>query len=1298
MLKKLLLYVIAMGISLATFAQSIASIQSPQLLPPSPDAAGLGKYAQMPVGKSNGVPDISVPLYEIKTPRFDLPISLSYHASGVKVDESASWVGLEWSLNAGGCISRTMVGVPDDEPGTGFLNVATPMAASLYSNFHADSAYIQNVAANKTDSQPDNFFYNFDGESGEFVFNNLNTIPVLIPYKPLKISFVQGTSGSFTIMDEKGDTYFFNDKETSYGTGSNGVNFVSCWYLSSMISADKSDTISFHYQTDPGIFTDNAYSFTQNIGEGATTGNGELWNLVSTTNTSHCQQIHLSSIQFKGGMVNFISQTGRKDNGKVSLDSVIVSNYDFNLKNINNDSTSYYRLILNGLSENDQNNSAVKNYSFSYNSPMLPPLHNFGQDFWGYYNGYYYNQTLLQSQQVPAYYGDQQLVYTIAGNGLGANRSVSAASMQAGMLTQITYPTGGYTTFTYEPNQYLAPSVTTYSPSVSSVGVCADTAVVSFTPVLPGNQTIGQLVFNINMSKNAQTSFVEVLQGSTVIYKLTGSTTASTTTSVPITVTSGTTYQMMAVSFDNIDKNYDVPLPNSTIGTTYQVTGAPVLTNIGGLRIKTIANYDNTNSLISSERYKYGTAGTEAGVGDFLTASNLMVFQSSHVYQFAAGDSPAVGAEITYSSNSIYPLSSLSGSPVAYEQVTVYHGDTVNNIGKSVYNYTIAGDSVLMYQNPAVLVPYNPSQGSSYNQWVYFTNYAQGGGGGQGIRPIPRLWQNGEPISENHYVNNGNGIYQLVQSKTTSYALSSRPPVHALFLQPSIELAPGVSPGQFNSFVNINDFTFYDYPVSNGLRVPLSTTTTDYGTDGTVVSTGVGYTYGNPIHMYPTLITTDDSKGNTLLKQVLYPQDMVNAGKDPTGIYAAMVAANIISPVIQFTESKNSTQLEQSVTGYGNSNPGSIIEPSSVSLQTMANPAETRLTYNKYDSQGNLLTVSKTDGLPLSYIWGYKGEYPIAEVKNAAASDIFYEGFEGGAGNGVSGDAKTGNYSYSGAYSKTLTGLDNGTYWLTYWQKNGSVWVYSSSQVPVSAGTYKIAPSAQQVDDIRFYPVGAQMTTYTYDPTVGVTSITDAKGGINYYEYDSMQRLMNVRDQYKNIIKSISYNYIGQATSGYIDEPSFKNIAEAGNFTKTGCGTGYTGPTLTYNVPAGTFTSNISQQDANNQAINEVNANGQNYVNTYGGPCLQNIMFTVNNPSAAAGIQITFYGATTTYVYTIPTYGGTIMVPSGTYPNLYISTDSHDYPHHYTLGTRAVIYNSSTSFSNVNIASGSSDLTLTIAN
>jgi len=1325
MLKKLLLCLTAVSFSLASFAQSIASIQSPSILPPAPDAASLGKYGQIPVDKSTGIPNISIPLYEIKTPRFTVPISLSYHASGVRVDETSGWVGNGWSLNAGGCISRTIMGIADDLPG-GFLNLPIPKAQSLYTNYHVDSLYMEYVIANLNDSQPDNFFYNFAGQSGAFIFSDVTKAPITIPYKPIQITISNSTEiPTFTIIDEQGNAYYFSNRETSSSLATGGLVTATSWYLSKMVSADKSDTVKFYYKADPNnfVFVDNSYSFMQNIGPGANNGEGYLWNLTPTTNSSYSYPIHIDSITYKGGRVDFIAKTGRKDNAAISLDSVIVSNYDYNAKkytrlksfklltdyfysslnnppapyNYNTDSASRYRLKLTGLQESDQGNLAVKTHQFTYNATMLPPLHNFGQDLWGYYNGNWNNQTLLQTTQVvqPDIEGDgQNTVYTIASGGLGADRSVSASNMQAGVLTQITYPTQGYTQFTYEPNQYLAPAVTTYTPSANSVGVYQDTSVTSFTPILPGGQTVGQLVFQIQMTKNPQPSFVEILQGGTPIYSLPGSTTGNITTTVPVTVTSGATYQMMAVSYDNIDKAGTSPLPISTIGTTYQVTGAPVPTNVGGLRIKTITNYDSNNAVISSDRYKYGTG--ETGAGDFLTSTNLMQYESSHIYQFPMGYTPQNAAVITYSNNSVYALSSLSGSPVAYDQVTIYHGDTVNNIGKSIYNYVITPDSILQYQVPIVNVPLIEILNPKTHSYLFWGNPTGYGGTAGGIKPIPRLWQNGEPVSESHYMNAGSGVYSIQQAKTTSYTTQFRTAGRGLYLQFLLEFGNGASRSQFNMYTTVNDFTFYDYPISDGARIPSQTLTTNYTSTGGTTDT-VTYYYDNLNHLYPTRIFSYDGKGNTLLKQVLYPQDMVNAGKDPTGIYAAMVSANIISPVIQFTESKNSTQLEQSVTNYSNANPG-IIKPLSVSLQTMANPAETRLNYTKYDSQGNLLTVSKTDGVPVSYIWGYKGEYPVAEVKNAAANDIFYEGFEGGTAKGVSGDAKTGNYSYFGTYSKTLTGLDNGIYFLTYWQKNGAVWVYNSSQVTVTGGTYTIAPSAQQVDDIRFYPTSAQMTTYTYNPTVGVTSTTDAKGKIEYYEYDSMQRLMNIRDQNKNITKSISYNYNGQATSGYIDEPSFKSIAEGANFTKTGCGTGYTGPTVNYTVPAGTFTSNISQQDANNQAINEVNTNGQNYANTYGGPCLQNITFTINNPSAATGIQLTFYGSTTSYTYTVPAAGGTISVPSGTYSSLYISPDSRYYPHHYTLGTRTVIYNSSGSFSNVNIAPGSSDLTLTIAN
>src|ERR1700745_404186 len=90
-----------------------ASAQGPPLakvVPPSPTSQAFQKYGDIPVSAYTGIPDISIPLYTAKFRDISVPISLSYHASGIKVSEEASQVGLGWVLNAGGNITRNIVG------------------------------------------------------------------------------------------------------------------------------------------------------------------------------------------------------------------------------------------------------------------------------------------------------------------------------------------------------------------------------------------------------------------------------------------------------------------------------------------------------------------------------------------------------------------------------------------------------------------------------------------------------------------------------------------------------------------------------------------------------------------------------------------------------------------------------------------------------------------------------------------------------------------------------------------------------------------------------------------------------------------------------------------------------------------------------------------------------------------------------------------------------------------------------------------------------------------------------------
>lgn len=80
----------------------------------SPNAAALGKFGDIPVNYHTGIPTIDIPLYTVQEGNISVPVSLSYHAGGLKVDEQASSVGAGWALIAGGAITRTVKDKPDE--------------------------------------------------------------------------------------------------------------------------------------------------------------------------------------------------------------------------------------------------------------------------------------------------------------------------------------------------------------------------------------------------------------------------------------------------------------------------------------------------------------------------------------------------------------------------------------------------------------------------------------------------------------------------------------------------------------------------------------------------------------------------------------------------------------------------------------------------------------------------------------------------------------------------------------------------------------------------------------------------------------------------------------------------------------------------------------------------------------------------------------------------------------------------------------------------------------------------------
>jgi hypothetical protein len=96
--------------------------------------------------------------------------------------------------------------------------------------------------------------------------------------------------------------------------------------------------------------------------------------------------------------------------------------------------------------------------------------------------------------------------------------------------------------------------------------------------------------------------------------------------------------------------------------------------------------------------------------------------------------------------------------------------------------------------------------------------------------------------------------------------------------------------------------------------------------------------------------------------------------------------------------------------------------------------------------------------------------------------------------------------------------------------RNG--WNYSEYVIPANfTGSLNIIKGASSpptfIDELRFYPAASQINSYTFDPLIGMTSETDVNGKTVYYEYDKLNRLTLVKNEDRDIVKKICYNYAG---------------------------------------------------------------------------------------------------------------------------------------------------------------------------
>lgn len=1112
------------------FATTLCSSQVNTDLRPqvkSPEVNKFEQYMNMPVNLVSGTPQVSIPIYTLEYGGLTLPISLEYDASGVKVESIASSVGQNWSLNVGGVVSRNTKGAPDEG------SVGYPKSSIILNGYYKDyglskldtelstysnvenSRYLQfnwwleDVNAGKKDSQPDLFYFSTPEGGSKFVFNDQRKVVYLENTDfIIQEEYVPSYFKTWMVTSPKGNKYKFGlDTGTEFGAN-NAVeknysnqsideiafanNFIiNSWFLTEISNYTSANKIQLEYVDNNYTHTTISKPIVQSsflcLPNMLPSTNCDITaesqyatlaeNPVNTTSQSHVISKLISKIKAGTTQINFIYSNRddltpefgvtpkRLDEIQITVvnpvtqASEIIKKIKFSYTTLQSaittgskGATDIKRLQLTGITEMNANEQLTKPYTFFYNSTSLPSKLSFAQDKWGYYNGKTQNPSLFPPAGI-----------TLNAS-LYADRKVDLSFAKAGILEQIIYPTKGSVNFQYESHKsdvavdvfYDVNNATPIVPTISSTQSTVGVTTALFTYESNYDNT---LLLTANLDYNPTgtpgctptssaraAALVDMVTNTAVATILYAGVTTSKTISLPIDkalLVNGRQYQLIAQGYGGSNGvNY---MCNISYVTLSRIPIVPIY-DVGGLRIKKIVHKEEDGSVIRETNYTYAQPKI---------VSNPKLFYPT---------------QWDVNSNAYLPnyYSIVPQNAVIFNQTLVNNSYSIGFDKGSYYTFSTGFDPLeINFMGPTIsYAEVNQTDGNGTTK--HFFNRYKGYfelnsfNSDYGIPPLPK--SQSLLAGEKQSVLTLNTTGQTVQRSEYEYNYSGS--------NTTVKGAvPSVYFGQGGYVILFNVYTL------QGQTKTLKTETETTSLKGQDVTVTKDYEYAGLNHYQPTKIITANSKGEQLISKMYYPNDLSteplmselitqNRKANPVRTENYNGTVKLSEQKMSFAKDASTSNLVVPKSTYGAKFPNTL--PSILNVGNL----EKKLTYDYYDTSGNLTQYTPEGGAPVSIVWGYNKTQPIAKIENATNAQLV---------------SALGVTNFSAISEAQLSSLNN-------LRTNAT---FSQSMI----------------------------TTYTYQPLVGVSSITDPKGDTVYYTYDGLGRLQYVKDAQGKLLTDYQYHY-----------------------------------------------------------------------------------------------------------------------------------------------------------------------------